>query len=66
MYAVMKLKIEAILQKKKISKYRLAQLLDVPTSTVFRYFKAEYDPKLSTLEKVAKALEVKVRDLLDE
>lgn len=62
----MKLKLEAIIQKKKVSKYRLAQLLGVPTSTVFRFFKPDYDPKLSTLEKVAKVLDVKVRDLLDE
>jgi DNA-binding Xre family transcriptional regulator len=62
----MKLKLEALLQKKKISKYRLAQLLGVPASNVFRYFKPDYDPKLSTLERWAKVLEVKVKDLLDE
>ena len=62
----MKLKSEAIMQKRKISKYRLAQMLGLPTSSVFRYFKPDYDPKLSSLEKIAKALEVKVRDLLDE
>lgn len=62
----MKLKLDTILEKKKISKYRLAQLLDVPTPSVFRYFRSGYDPKLSTLEKIAKVLEVKVRDLLDE
>jgi len=61
-----KLRLEAILQKKKVSKYRLAQMLDVPTSNVFRYFKSGFDPKLSTLEKLAKVLEVKVKDLLDE
>ena len=62
----MKLKLDAIIQKKKISKYRLAQLLNVPTSTVFRFFKPDYDPKLSTLERIAKALEIKVRDILEE
>ena len=62
----MKLKLEAIMQKRKISKYRLAQMLGLPTSSVFRYFKPDYDPKLSSLEKIARALEVKVRDLLDE
>jgi DNA-binding Xre family transcriptional regulator len=61
-----KLRLEAILQKKKISKYRLAQLLGVPTPNIFRYFKPEFDPKLSTLERLAKVLEIKVRDLLDE
>lgn len=62
----MKLKLDTVIEKKKISKYRLAQLLDVPTPSVFRYFRPGYDPKLSTLEKIAKVLEVKVRDLLDE
>jgi len=62
----MKLKLETILQKKKISKYRFAQMLGLPTSSIFRYFKPDYDPKLSTLEKWAKALELKVRDLLEE
>jgi transcriptional regulator with XRE-family HTH domain len=62
----MKLKLATILEKKKISKYRLAQLLEVPTPSVFRYFRAGYDPKLSTLEKIAKVLDIKVRDLLDE
>jgi DNA-binding Xre family transcriptional regulator len=61
-----KFKLESIVQKKKISKYRLAQLLGVPTSTVFRYFKPGFDPKVSTLERLAKVLELKVRDLLDE
>ena len=62
----MKLKLETILQKKKISKYRFAQMLGLPTSSIFRYFKPDYDPKLSTLEKWAKVLELKVRDLLEE
>ena len=62
----MKLKIAAILEKRKISKYRFAQLLGLPTPSVFRYFRPGYDPKLSTLEKWAKALDVKVRDFLDE
>ena len=61
-----KLKLGGILEKKKMSKYRFAQLLEVPTSTVFRYFKPGYDPKLSTLERWAKVLDLKIRDLLDE
>lgn len=62
----MKLKLEIILKKKQISKYRFAQMLGLPTSSIFRYFKPDYDPKLSTLEKWAKVLELKVRDLLEE
>ena len=62
----MRLKLAQIMEKRKISKYRLAQMLRVPTASVFRYFKPGYDPKLSTLENIAKVLEIKVRDLLDE
>ena len=62
----MRLKLAQIMEKRKISKYRLAQMLGVPTASVFRYFKPGYDPKLSTLENIAKVLGIKVRDLLDE
>lgn len=61
-----KLKLDTLLAKKKISKYRFAQLLGLPTASVFRYFKPEYDPKLSTLEKWAKVLGLKIRDLFEE
>jgi hypothetical protein len=63
---VAKLKLDIILQKKKISKYKFAQLLGVPTASVFRYFKPAYDPKLSSLEKWAKVLGIKIRDLFEE
>lgn len=62
----MRLKLAQIMEKRKISKYRLAQMLGVPTASVFRYFKPGYDPKLSTLENIANALGLKIRDLLDE
>lgn len=58
-----KLVLDRLLKKKKITKYRFAQLLDVPTPSVFRYFRPNYDPKLSTLERWAEVLGVKVRDL---
>jgi len=61
-----KLKLGNILEKRKLSKYRFAQMLGVPPSSVLRYFKPNYDPQLSTLERWAKVLEIKVKDLLDE
>lgn len=58
-----KLVIEQVLKKKKITKYRFAQLLGLPTPSVFRFFRPNYDPKLSTLEKWADVLDVKIKDL---
>ena len=61
-----KLRLDQILKQKHISKYAFAKMLSLPTSSVFRYFKPEYDPKLSTLERWAKILEVRIRDLYIE
>lgn len=55
-----------VLKAKKITKYRFAQLIDVPTSNTAKYFKSGYDPRLSTLEKWAKALDVSVKDLIED
>ncbi len=55
-----------VLKEKKISKYRFAQLIKVPSSNVARYFKAGYDPRLSTIEKWANALDVSVKDLVED
>jgi DNA-binding XRE family transcriptional regulator len=61
-----KLVLDRVLKRKKITKYRFAQLLGVATPSVFRFFRPNYDPKLSTLQKWADVLEVKVRDLYME
>lgn len=55
-----------VLKKKGISKRRFAKMLGVQYAGVFRYFRPGYDPKLSTLTRWAKALKVKVRDLIKE
>lgn len=41
-------------------------MIGIDYPTVFRYFRPGYDPKLSTLHKWAKALKIKVRDLIKE
>jgi transcriptional regulator with XRE-family HTH domain len=61
-----KIILAAVLRKKKLSKYRFAQLLKQEYYSVFRYFRPGYDPKFSTLQKWAKVLNVKVRDLIKE
>lgn len=61
-----KLLLAAILKKKNISKRKFAKLLDVDYAQSFRFFRKGYDPKLSMLEKWAKALDLRIRDLYKE
>jgi transcriptional regulator with XRE-family HTH domain len=61
-----KLLLASILKNKKLSKRKFAKLLKMDYPTVFRYFRPGYDPKLSTLEKWAKVLNVRIRDLFKE
>jgi transcriptional regulator with XRE-family HTH domain len=61
-----KLILAPLLKKKGLSKRKFAKLLNIDYPSVFRYFRDGYDPKLSTLELWAKALGVRVRDLIVE
>ncbi|MEZ4749343.1 MAG: helix-turn-helix transcriptional regulator [Bdellovibrionota bacterium] len=61
-----KIVLEEVLKKKGISKYKFAQMLGVHQPTVFRYLKPDYDPKFSTLERWAKVLDCKIKDLFKE
>jgi transcriptional regulator with XRE-family HTH domain len=61
-----KLALGEALKKKGMSKRQFAKLLDIEYKNVFRLFHAGADPKLSTLNKWAKLLGCKVRDLLKE
>lgn len=55
-----------VLEKKGLSKRQFAKKLGKDYPAVFRYFRDEYDPKLSTLEAWAKVLGCRIRDLFDE
>lgn len=61
-----KLVLNAYLKKQGITKYRFAKMMGLEPSNAHRYFKPDYDPKLSTLTKWAKLLGCKVADLLRE
>lgn len=61
-----KIVLEKVLKQKKISKYEFAKRLHMNVSNVFRFFKDTYDPKFSMIEKWAKVLEVKIKDLYEE
>ena len=57
----------AVLRKRRgLTQRGLAKLTKVSHVTIARLETAQFDPRLSTLRKLAKALEVKVRDLLDD
>ena len=55
-----------VLKEKKMTKYRFAKLIGVEYSNVVRYFKIDYNPRLSTLEKWAEVLKVSVKDLIED
>lgn len=54
------------LKKQKVSKRQFAKRIGKKYENVFRYFKPGYDPKLSALASWAKALKIRVRDLIRE
>lgn len=56
-----------IMQEKRITYRRLSELSGLAGETINRIRGGRiYDCKLSTLDAVAKALEVKIKDLFDE
>lgn len=54
------------LKRKGISKREFAKRLGVEYKNIFRLFKPTADPRLSALNRYAKALGVRVRDLIKE
>lgn len=60
------MKLVTLRQKKGLSQRALAQLSKVTNVTIARIESGVYDPRLSTLRRLAKALQVKVADLIDE
>jgi len=58
------LRLRAIREKRGISYRQLAKASGVNLSTIVRLESGAFDPRLSTLEKLAKALGVTVPDLL--
>ena len=60
------MKLVALRQKQGLSQRALAKLSRVTNVTIARIESGVYDPRLSTLRRLAKALKVKVADLVDE
>jgi len=61
-----KLRLKEMLTKRKMTRYRFAQLLGVDYKNSARYFRPDYDPKLSSLAAWARVLKCRVRDLIRE
>jgi transcriptional regulator with XRE-family HTH domain len=53
-------------QKRRLSQRALAKLSKVSFVTIARLETGQYDPRISTLRRLARALKVKVKKLLDE
>lgn len=63
---MVKLKLEEVLKKKKISKRGFAKMLGIDYSNVFRFFREDYNPKLSVLAEWAHVLGVEIGSLYEE
>ena len=60
------MKLVALRKERGLSQRALAKLSKVTNVTIARIESGVYDPRLSTLRRLAKALKVKVADLVDE
>jgi DNA-binding Xre family transcriptional regulator len=55
-----------VLKQKKMTKYRFAKLVGMDSSNLVKCFKPGYDPRLTTIAKWAEALDVSVKDLIED
>ena len=61
-----KIRLKEVCKKKGLSEYAFAKLVGTSQANVAPYFKGEGDPKLSTLAKWAKVLNIGVRELIED
>lgn len=61
-----KVRLGKALKDLKMSKRLFAKKLGIEYPNVFRLFKPEYDPKLSTITEWAKVLRVRVSELIED
>lgn len=57
--------IRQIREKRKLSQQSLTDISDLPKTTIGRIERAEINPTLKTLIKIANALEINPKDILD-
>ena len=59
-------RLKEVLKKKKMSDYAFAKLIKDTQSNVAKYTKGDCDPRLSTIGKWAKALDVSIKELVED
>lgn len=62
----MRIVLDEVLQGKNLSYGQAALLTGVPKSTIYKIAKNKTDPRLSVLDKIARGLEVSLRDIIAE
>lgn len=66
-YIMVRVKLKEILQEKHMSMSKLSRLSDISFSTISRIINdKDYSPTVATLERLAKALNISVYDLLED
>jgi transcriptional regulator with XRE-family HTH domain len=61
-----KIRLSEELKKQKISKRQFTIMMKSDTGTMGRYYRGDGNPTLATLDKWAKALGVKIKDLVKD
>lgn len=59
-------KFRQIIEKKGITAYQVSKGTGVATATLTSWKNGEYTPKMDKLQKIAKYLDVKLEDLIEE
>jgi transcriptional regulator with XRE-family HTH domain len=64
---MVRIRLKEILQEKDISMSKLSRMSDISFSTISRIINDKnYSPTLSTLERIARALDIPISDLYEE
>lgn len=63
-YKKFRFDLDKALKLKKMSKYALAAVMEIPASRISEINRKDYNPTVSTLNKIAKALNCSIYDLI--
>jgi len=61
----MKIKLKEVVQKKGLSLYKLAQLMNIPQQTIYSWAKGRTQPSYLNLDKICNILNCKIEDILE-
>ena len=64
---MVRMRLKEVLQEKNISMSKLSRMSDISFSTISRIINDKnYSPTLTTLERIARALDISISDLYEE